>query len=113
MTEDGKLISQVDEKTFYTNNTSYNSFVKMDSETYMLAFTDAGNKGVLYTADIRSDLPFFKNQFIVHRDFHASNIMINKKKLSLIDSQDAIIGNPLYDVVSLIDDAIIRGSSNL
>ena len=60
MTEDGKLISQVDEKTFYTNNTSYNSFVKMDSETYMLAFTDASNKGVLYTADIRSDLPFFK-----------------------------------------------------
>ena len=60
MTEDGKLISQVDEKTFYANNTSYNSFVKMDSETYMLAFTDVSNKGVLYTADIRSDLPFFK-----------------------------------------------------
>ena len=32
----------------------------MDSETYMLAFTDVGNKGVLYTADIRSYLPFFK-----------------------------------------------------
>ncbi len=51
---------------------------------------------------------FFKNDYFTHRDFHASNIMINKKKLSLIDSQDAIIGNPLYDVVSLIDDVRIK-----
>ncbi len=50
----------------------------------------------------------FKNNFFTHRDFHASNIMINKKKLSIIDSQDAIIGNPLYDVVSLIDDVRIK-----
>ena len=34
--------------------------------------------------------------------------MISKKKLSLIDSQDAIIGNPLYDVASLIDDVRIK-----
>ena len=33
--------------------------------------------------------------------------MINKGKLGLIDSQDAIIGNPLYDVASLIDDVRI------
>ena len=50
----------------------------------------------------------FKNDIFVHRDFHISNIMINKKKLGLIDSQDAIIGNPLYDVVSLIDDVRIK-----
>jgi N-acetylmuramate 1-kinase len=50
----------------------------------------------------------FKNDIFVHRDFHASNIMINKKKLGLIDSQDAIIGNPLYDVASLIDDVRIK-----
>ena len=56
---------------------------------------------------------FFKNNFFVHRDFHASNIMINKNKLGLIDSQDAIIGNPLYDVASLIDDVRIKLPSNL
>ena len=50
----------------------------------------------------------FKNDTFVHRDFHVSNIMINKKKLGLIDSQDAIVGNPLYDVASLIDDVRIR-----
>ena len=34
--------------------------------------------------------------------------MINKKTLGLIDNQDAIIGNPLYDVASLIDDVRIK-----
>jgi len=50
----------------------------------------------------------FKNDTFVHRDFHASNIMLHKKKLGVIDSQDAIIGNPLYDVASLIDDVRIK-----
>ena len=56
---------------------------------------------------------YFKNNTFVHRDFHASNIMINKKTFGLIDSQDAIIGNPLYDVVSLIDDVRIKLPKNL
>ena len=50
----------------------------------------------------------FSNSCFVHRDFHASNIMVNKNRLGLIDSQDAIIGNPLYDVASLIDDVRIN-----
>ena len=56
---------------------------------------------------------YFQNSTFVHRDFHASNIMINKNKLGLIDSQDAIIGNPLYDVASLIDDVRIKLPLNL
>ncbi len=56
---------------------------------------------------------YFKNNYFTHRDFHASNIMITKKRLSLIDSQDAIIGNPLYDVASLIDDVRIKISKKL
>ena len=39
--------------------------------------------------------------------------MINKKTFGLVDSQDAIIGNPLYDVASLIDDVRIKLSVNL
>ena len=50
----------------------------------------------------------YKNDILVHRDFHVSNIMVSKKKLGVIDSQDAIIGNPLYDVASLIDDVRIK-----
>ena len=49
-----------------------------------------------------------KNDTFVHRDFHVSNIMLSKNKLGVIDSQDAIIGNPLYDVASLIDDVRIK-----
>tara|TARA_Y100000590_G_scaffold385072_1_gene456887 strand:- start:86 stop:493 length:408 start_codon:yes stop_codon:yes gene_type:complete len=35
------------------------------------------------------------------------------KKIGLIDSQDALIGNPAYDLVSLIDDVRIRTSEKL
>ena len=56
---------------------------------------------------------YLKNNYFIHRDFHASNIMLTNKKLSVIDSQDAIIGNPLYDVVSLIDDVRIKLPINL
>ena len=56
---------------------------------------------------------YFKNNCFTHRDFHASNIMLNNNKLAVIDSQDAIIGNPLYDVASLIDDIRIKLPKNL
>ena len=49
-----------------------------------------------------------RNNCFTHRDFHVSNVMISGKRFGLIDSQDAIIGNPLYDVASLIDDVRIK-----
>ena len=51
---------------------------------------------------------YFQEMCFVHRDFHASNIMVKNKRLGLIDSQDAISGNLLYDVASLIDDVRIK-----
>ena len=51
---------------------------------------------------------YFKNKFIVHRDFHVSNIMPVKSKLGIIDTQDVILGNPMYDLASLIDDVRIE-----
>ena len=51
---------------------------------------------------------FFKNQFIVHRDFHVSNIMPTNKSLGIIDTQDTILGNPMYDLASLIDDVRVK-----
>ena len=35
------------------------------------------------------------------------------KKIGVIDSQDIIIGNPAYDLVSLIDDVRIKNSNKL
>ena len=46
----------------------------------------------------------YKKRVFIHRDFHISNIMITKKGLGLIDSQDAVFGNIAYDLASLIDD---------
>ncbi len=48
----------------------------------------------------------------VHRDFHVSNIMLKQKKFHLIDSQDAVVGNPAYDLASLIDDVRFKTSNN-
>ncbi len=45
-----------------------------------------------------------KNDTFVHRDFHVSNLMMVKNKIGVIDSQDALIGNKVYDLASLIDD---------
>ena len=56
---------------------------------------------------------YFKNKFIVHRDFHVSNIMPVKSKLGIIDTQDIILGNPMYDVASLIDDVRIQIPLNI
>ena len=50
---------------------------------------------------------------LVHRDFHVSNIMLKQKKFYLIDSQDAVIGNPAYDLASLIDDVRLKTSNSL
>jgi N-acetylmuramate 1-kinase len=52
----------------------------------------------------------FPNSFFVHRDYHVQNLMSFKKKIGLIDSQDALIGNPAYDLASLIDDVRIKNS---
>ena len=51
---------------------------------------------------------YFQEMCFVHRDFHVSNIMVKNKKFGLIDSQDALRGNLLYDVASLIDDVRIK-----
>ena len=56
---------------------------------------------------------YFQEMCFVHRDFHASNIMIKNKRFGLIDSQDALRGNLLYDVASLIDDVRIKLSKEL
>ena len=55
----------------------------------------------------------FSNSYFVHRDYHVQNLMQVGKKIGVIDSQDALIGNPAYDVVSLIDDVRIKTSVKL
>jgi len=53
-----------------------------------------------------------KNDIFVHRDFHVSNLMLVNNQIGLIDSQDALIGNKAYDLVSLIDDVRFKTSNS-
>ncbi len=55
----------------------------------------------------------YKNVTFVHRDFHVSNLMCHNKKIAVIDSQDALIGNRAYDLASLIDDVRLKTSNEL
>ena len=55
----------------------------------------------------------FRNNIFVHRDFHVSNLMLIRKKIAVIDSQDALIGNRAYDLASLIDDVRLKTSNEL
>ena len=54
-----------------------------------------------------------KNNVFVHRDFHVSNLMLIEKRIGIIDSQDAVIGNKAYDLASLIDDVRFKTSKKL
>ena len=54
-----------------------------------------------------------KNYVFVHRDFHVSNLMEYKKKIAIIDNQDALYGNHAYDLASLIDDVRLKTSNSL
>lgn len=53
-------------------------------------------------------------QVTVHRDYHSRNIMvIENKKLGIIDFQDAVIGPVTYDIVSLLRDCYIKYSDEM
>ena len=56
---------------------------------------------------------YFSNNYFVHRDFHSQNLMKVGKKIGILDSQDALIGSPVYDLVSLIDDVRIKTKNDL
>jgi len=50
---------------------------------------------------------------LCHRDFHAANLMIDSNKdLRIIDHQDARIGSPTYDLVSLLLDRVTETPSD-
>ncbi len=55
----------------------------------------------------------YKNVTFVHRDFHVSNLMMVKKEIAVIDTQDALIGNKTYDLASLIDDVRFKTSKDI
>jgi len=60
----------------------------------------------------------YKKKVLILRDFHIDNLFwLNDregiKKIGLIDYQDALLGHPCYDLVSLIQDVRINLSDNI
>jgi aminoglycoside/choline kinase family phosphotransferase len=54
--------------------------------------------------DIAAELSA-RPRFLCHRDFHASNLMVDRKnKLRIVDHQDARMGPASYDLVTLLLD---------
>ena len=56
---------------------------------------------------------YFPNSCFVHRDFHTQNLMQVGKRIGVIDTQDALIGNRAYDLASLIDDVRFKSNKKL
>ncbi len=56
--------------------------------------------------DLAEELESFAT-VLCHRDFHAANLMLDTEgRMRIIDHQDARIGSPAYDLVSLLLDRI-------
>jgi len=79
-------------------------FSKIESKKFSKEFRKVTKK-------LASKLMLNQDVF-VHRDFHVSNLMLVKKSIGVIDSQDALIGNRAYDLASLIDDVRLKTSKS-
>jgi aminoglycoside/choline kinase family phosphotransferase len=60
-------------------------------------------------ADVLNSLPYLGKK-IVLRDYHVENLMHLAERdgirsLGILDFQDSVIGSPIYDIVSLLEDA--------
>lgn len=55
---------------------------------------------------IARELSLLPREF-VHRDFQSRNLMVVPEGFAIIDFQDALLGPPMYDVVSLLRDSYI------
>ncbi|MDC3043141.1 phosphotransferase [Candidatus Pelagibacter sp.] len=104
-------------------NLSNYSKAKILKESYLfLDWYLAANKLIIQKGHLKKNLKKIidnlylklkiKHKVFVHRDFHVSNMMYYKNKIALIDSQDAVLGNPAYDLASLIDDVRIKTSNS-
>ena len=53
------------------------------------------------------------SRVLCHRDYHVRNLMVQEEKLYIIDFQDARLGPPSYDLVSLLKDSIELSSEEI
>lgn len=64
---------------------------------------DAVRQGLAQALDAM--LAPFAGQGFVHRDYFPANLIPTPRGMAVIDFQDAAIGHPAYDLISLLEDA--------
>jgi len=73
-----------------------------------LALTEAETQALQGCFDFLAQRALAQKQVVVHRDYHARNLMIcEDDELAVLDFQDAVIGPVTYDLVSLLRDCYI------
>ncbi len=70
-------------------------------------YADAAGYGAAWEKALAPLLPRQRPGVTVLRDYHAENIMLlgGLEQQGLLDFQDALVGHPAYDLVSLLQDA--------
>ncbi len=60
-----------------------------------------------------ADLMATQPRVFTHRDYHSRNLLVDGKRLGVIDFQDALMGPASYDLASLLRDAYIALDDSL
>ena len=80
----------------YTHNSFLENYLKVENNKIMDIEAEFDELLLQLNFDV---------QVISHRDYHSRNIIIsNTGELGIIDFQDTMLGQPLYDLVSLLND---------
>jgi aminoglycoside/choline kinase family phosphotransferase len=69
----------------------------------------SGSRGKAFDADTKALSAFLAkySKYFVHRDYHSRNIMVERDFIAVLDFQDARLGPPAYDLVSLVFDSYV------
>jgi hypothetical protein len=78
-----------------------------------IRFTEAEKRRFAAEAETLSSFLAGHSGYFVHRDFHSRNVMVQNKTLAVIDFQDARLGPPSYDLVSLCFDSYVPFSPSM
>lgn len=116
-----ELLAELHGRTFPVPSTLPIATRKFDGEKYsqemaftfehlvvgFLGYPPPNADTVRIIRDYCDGLAKIRPEVFAHRDYHTRNVILNQTRLFLIDFQDARLGPPHYDLVSLIYDAYV------
>ncbi len=84
-------------------------FFRQKFLTNLLKMPLSADQDRKFNADSKNIAAYLSNfsHYFTHRDFHSRNLMVVDEKVAVIDFQDARLGPPAYDLVSLCYDSYV------